>query len=361
MQQNIGTSQAQSQLDNFLKQNNVRNAEATTFSLSKMGVSVNDLMKWREKDIEDICNEAQVGVMSRADLIDVLRKIPQSRVYQDNASSNSAITTTTTASPQFIMVPSNEQPRMMNTFNVPLDQQPMMMNTFDVVTTTQPVSGSTGSVSKKPYQLLPVGEGVEEKKKLSCCQKVMIFMFFLAWLLIIIALSVNQLEAVKVDYLVNHYYLYYDNRTVDYVCSSQSIYSITSSVSWNYDYSTLCSNNYSQFCSMKQGGQAWLGLGITAAVLCMLILILSVKYWYDPKSYFQKGHFVVAFLLFAIFAVAAALSFKGNENCCAVIYPTTGSGDWSQCSGHMSSSFILMLLASSIGFVLSISSCFVKW
>jgi len=232
-------------------------------------------------------------VNSRADLIAFLRMIPESKVYQETPRRVSDSTIITT--------------KVIPQFNV------------------QPVS--TVSVGQKPKpqpqrQPQEVGEECDcDMKKCSGCMKYIVCMFFVAWILVIVALSVDQLVAVEADY-----YEGYDFTIVDYECGYQSVQSVTSSYSFNYDYSTLCSDNYSQFCGMEQRGQAWIGLGITATLVGLVIFIMLLNYLCYPKPYFSKKHYVVAFILFGIFTESAALSFQANEDCCAVIYTNTPSG-----------------------------------
>ncbi|ETO04377.1 hypothetical protein RFI_33018 [Reticulomyxa filosa] len=96
-----GQSEEES-LKDFLAKHNVRNCDATSQALQKIGVTVKDLMEWREKDIEDVCKEAQIAVMSRADLLKALYKIPESRVCKG----------ANTAPSQVIVIHPNEHDKM---------------------------------------------------------------------------------------------------------------------------------------------------------------------------------------------------------------------------------------------------------
>ncbi|ETN98470.1 hypothetical protein RFI_39027 [Reticulomyxa filosa] len=96
-------------LEEYFKTNNVRNAEKLADVFASMGVYYKDLMKCREKDIEfclafllliilcesllnikkkkrDICKEANVSVLSRVDLLDVLRNTPNSHMCKESQS-----------------------------------------------------------------------------------------------------------------------------------------------------------------------------------------------------------------------------------------------------------------------------------
>ncbi|ETN99255.1 viral A-type inclusion protein, partial [Reticulomyxa filosa] len=86
-----------------MKKHKIINAENTAKALQTIGVTLEHLMEWREKDIDEVCKEAQVGVMSRADLLKVLSKIPESKVYKES---------TKTRVPQVIILHPNEHERM---------------------------------------------------------------------------------------------------------------------------------------------------------------------------------------------------------------------------------------------------------
>ncbi|ETO14759.1 myotubularin-related protein, partial [Reticulomyxa filosa] len=97
LQETTAEGENEASMESFLKQHNVRNNEATAKALQTIGVTISDLMEWREQDIDEVCKEANIGVMSRADLLKVLRKIPESQVYKDNEAKTKSKTTTTTA------------------------------------------------------------------------------------------------------------------------------------------------------------------------------------------------------------------------------------------------------------------------
>ncbi|ETO01461.1 TLDc domain-containing protein [Reticulomyxa filosa] len=82
---------AQTKLEDFLNKYKVANAVATAEVMYEHGATLEHLMEWREKDIEDICKEINVEVIIRADILKVLRKIPESQVYKDNEAKNRVI------------------------------------------------------------------------------------------------------------------------------------------------------------------------------------------------------------------------------------------------------------------------------
>ncbi|ETO12396.1 hypothetical protein RFI_24980 [Reticulomyxa filosa] len=77
------TEKRRKELEDYLKENNVRSSEKLASTFAAMGVGMDDLLNCREKDIEDLCKEGNVAVLSRVDLLKVLRNNAKSQFFKD--------------------------------------------------------------------------------------------------------------------------------------------------------------------------------------------------------------------------------------------------------------------------------------
>ncbi|ETO04256.1 Formin Domain containing protein, partial [Reticulomyxa filosa] len=67
----------------FLFNNNVKNADDVLNKLSALDVTSNNLMDYREKEIEELCGEASISILSKISLCSALRKANGSRCHID--------------------------------------------------------------------------------------------------------------------------------------------------------------------------------------------------------------------------------------------------------------------------------------
>ncbi|ETO36676.1 surface protein, partial [Reticulomyxa filosa] len=70
-------------LKDFLEKNKVKKSNDVAEKFSQIEVTLEDLMQYREKEIEDICAEAGISMVSKADLCKVLRSTPDSYAYKE--------------------------------------------------------------------------------------------------------------------------------------------------------------------------------------------------------------------------------------------------------------------------------------
>ncbi|ETO03404.1 hypothetical protein RFI_34006 [Reticulomyxa filosa] len=70
-------------LKDFLDKNKVKKSTEAAEKFSQIGVTLEDLMQYREKEIEELCADAGISVVSKIDLCKVLRSTPDSYAYKE--------------------------------------------------------------------------------------------------------------------------------------------------------------------------------------------------------------------------------------------------------------------------------------
>ncbi|ETO36282.1 hypothetical protein RFI_00780 [Reticulomyxa filosa] len=67
----------------FLNENRLKVIQDTSIKLSSVGVTLKDLMDYREDEIKKLCEKLEVNLLSAIDLCKILRHTPNSRCYVD--------------------------------------------------------------------------------------------------------------------------------------------------------------------------------------------------------------------------------------------------------------------------------------
>jgi len=176
-----------------------------------------------------------------------------------------------------------------------------------------------------------------------CCYKfkaqpiiyyVIILLYAVCYVLLITGLAIDSISKVTYEALGVSY---------TYYCGWQEIHNSDGSSSSD-TYKTYCNDGSDDFCTEQKVGQAWLALGIAAAVIGL------IGWGFIIRHMFERSHIhgACGVLLFSILCIAAAGEWGNQDQCKA------NCQNDNYCKLVFGDSWYLVLFAGILGVITSI-------